>query len=67
MAFALREQRAIFTHDDDFLTMAHSGSEHWGIIYCHPRSRSIGHVLAGLLLIHDCLGKHEMHKHIEFL
>jgi predicted nuclease of predicted toxin-antitoxin system len=38
LAFALREHRAIFTHDDDFLALAHRGTEHWGIIYCHPQS-----------------------------
>jgi predicted nuclease of predicted toxin-antitoxin system len=67
MAFAGREQRAIFTHDDGFLAIAHAGVEHWGIIYCHVQSRSIGHILAGLLLIHDCLDRDEMRGHIEFL
>lgn len=35
IAFALREGRVIFTHDDDFLRHAAAGEEHAGIAFCH--------------------------------
>ena len=67
LAFAVAEQRAIVTHDDDFLALAQRGAAHCGIAYCHMNSRSIGQILRGLLLIQDCLTTEEMREHIEFL
>jgi hypothetical protein len=67
LAFAFSQQRVIFTHDDDFLSLAAGGSEHWGLAFCHAEARSIGQILAGLLLIVDCLAPEEMRNHIEFL
>ncbi len=67
LAFVVREQRVLVTHDDDFLKMAQRNGKHWGIAYCHSQSRSIGQILSGLLLIHDCLDRDQMREHIEFL
>lgn len=67
LAFAFDQQRVIFTHDDDFLAIAWRGAEHLGIVYCHQESRTIGQILAGLLLISDCLTAEEMRNHVEFL
>ena len=67
LAFAVREQRVIVTHDDDFLKLARLRGKHWGIAYCHSQSRSIGQIIGGLLLIHDCLDRDAMREHIEFL
>ncbi len=66
-AHALREQRVIVTHDEDFLAVAKGGVSHCGIAYCHIQSRSIGQILSSLLLLFDCLGPDEMRNHIEFL
>jgi hypothetical protein len=63
----LAEQRVIITHDEDFLAIAGSGIPHAGIAYCHVQSRSIGQMIAALLLIYDCLSPAEMQNHIEFL
>jgi predicted nuclease of predicted toxin-antitoxin system len=67
LAFAIQEMRVIVTHDDDFLRMARDNGNHWGIAYCHSQSRTVGQILSGLLLIHDCLDRNQMREHIEFL
>jgi predicted nuclease of predicted toxin-antitoxin system len=66
VAFGLAQQRTIFTHDEDFLSIAARG-EHPGIVYCHQQSRSVGQILGGLLLIADCLAAEEMRNNVEFL
>jgi uncharacterized protein with PIN domain len=65
--FAHAHQRVLVTHDDDFLTRAKVGLEHAGIAYCHPQSRSIGQIIAALMLISDCLQPDDMQGHVEFL
>ena len=42
LEFSRREGRVIVTHDDDFLSMANSNSDHPGIAYCKQNTRSIG-------------------------
>ena len=63
----LKEQRVIVTHDDDFLSLAKKGSNHCGIAWRGMQTRSIGQILAALMLIHDCLSVEDMRNHIEFL
>jgi predicted nuclease of predicted toxin-antitoxin system len=67
VAFALRENRVIFTLDRDFLRIAARGDEHAGIIYAAQGSQTIGEVVRFLTLMHDCLGEHDMHGRIEYL
>jgi hypothetical protein len=55
------------THDDDFLSRARLGADHAGIAYCHLQSRSIGQIIAALMLIYDCLAPDDMQNHVEFL
>jgi predicted nuclease of predicted toxin-antitoxin system len=40
LAFAVSQERVIFTQDDDFLALHQQGLEHCGIVYCHQNSRS---------------------------
>lgn len=46
LAYAGRERAVIFTHDHDFLRIAHEWTEqaraHWGIVYVHEDKLSIG-------------------------
>ena len=67
LAFAVAEGRVLVTHDEDFLALAKAGVPHAGIAYCHPQLRSIGQVIATLLLIRDCMTAEEMQNHVEFL
>jgi predicted nuclease of predicted toxin-antitoxin system len=39
-AFALKQQRVIVTHDEDFLAVAKAGVSHAGIAYCRVQARS---------------------------
>ena len=67
IAFALAQSRVIVTHDDDFLALHSQGADHAGIAYCHEGSRTIGEMLRGLLLMHECLEPGEMRRRVEFL
>lgn len=66
MAYAKREGRVIFTHDEDFLNLHSKGFEHNGIVYTHQRT-SIGEMVRGLMLIHQVLESDEMKNNVEFL
>lgn len=64
--FAFKQQRVIFTRDDDFLSLAMQPIEHAGIVYA-SQQRSIGTIIRGLMLIYEVLSMEEMRNHIEFL
>lgn len=67
IAFALQNQRVIVTHDRDLLRLAALGASHAGIAYCPPAGRTIGQIVRGLLLIHECLSESDMQDRIEYL
>ncbi len=67
LAFAISQQRVIFTRDDDFLAFHQRGVEHYGLVYCHQNSRSIGEIVRGLILIWEVLELSDMQNHIEFI
>jgi predicted nuclease of predicted toxin-antitoxin system len=67
LAFATSGGRVLVTHDSDFLRMHAAGNPHAGIVYCHPKSRTIGQIVRGLLLIAACLDSDEFVNHVEFL
>jgi predicted nuclease of predicted toxin-antitoxin system len=71
LAYAGKEKAAIFTHDADFLRIAarwmEEGKTHHGIIYCHPKSYSIGECLRKLRVLTSVLSSGDMVDHIEFL
>jgi hypothetical protein len=67
LVYALAERRVIVPHDDDFLTLAQAAVSHAGIAYCHRDLRTIGQIIANLLLIRDCLTSNEMENHVEFI
>lgn len=66
--YALAERAAIFTHDDDFLSLAsESGTEHFGIIYVHQQHLSVGECIRRLKTIVETISPEEMHNRILFL
>ncbi len=67
LAFALSQQRVIFTFDDDFLSLASTGIEHSGIIYTRQQRQSIGNIISNLVLVWECLDSEYMYGRIEFL
>lgn len=67
LAYALREGRAIFTNDADFLRAAAQGIVHSGIVYCSVSDSRIGEVVRYLAMLHDCLAPDDMANRVEFL
>ena len=69
--YAIKHERAIFTHDSDFLIaaqrLAEIGKTHFGIIYIHPKYATVGKCVRGIKLIVDILEKYEMINQVEFL
>jgi Domain of unknown function (DUF5615) len=66
IAFALQNQRVIYTNDEDYLILNDQGVAHGGIVFCHQGSRSIGEVVRFLALLHACLSVDDMQGTIEF-
>ncbi|MEG4272779.1 MULTISPECIES: DUF5615 family PIN-like protein [unclassified Microcoleus] len=67
LAFAISQELAIFTQDDDFLAIHQRGLEHCAIVYCHQNTRSIGEIVRGLILIWEVLEPSDMQNHVEFI
>ncbi len=65
--FAERENRVIFTNDDDFLRLHGQGVKHAGVVVCARGSRSRKEIIRYLSLIHDCLTEEEMSGRVEYL
>ena len=67
LEFAHRDERVIFSFDDDFLSLASQGIEHSGIAYCHQRDRTIGQVVHVLVALWRDKTAEEMVGQIHFL
>jgi predicted nuclease of predicted toxin-antitoxin system len=67
LAFAISQERVIFTQDADFLRLNQAGATHTGIAFCRKNTRSIGEIVSGLVLIWECLEPEEMPDRIEFI
>ncbi|WP_442948064.1 DUF5615 family PIN-like protein [Nostoc sp.] len=54
--FVMSQNRVIFTHDDDFMILHHSGFiMHAGIIYCVHNCCSIGEILRSFIVSWEVL------------
>ena len=67
IAFALAENRVIFTQDQDFLRHHSTGDEHAGIVYSQQGVRSIGEIVRSLHFLSDCLEPQDMRGQLEFI
>jgi hypothetical protein len=67
LAHALSDGRVLVTQDSDFLRLHEQGYAHAGIAYCAQGTRTIGHIVSGLVLIHELLTRDEMLGRVEFL
>jgi predicted nuclease of predicted toxin-antitoxin system len=67
IAYAVRTTRVIFTQDEDFLRHSAAGMPHAGIAFTAQQTRSIGQIIAGLLLIWAVYEPEEMANRVEFL
>jgi len=67
IAYALTVGRVIFTKDSDYLRLNASGKPHAGIAYCHQRTRSIGEIIDGLILIWEVYDPKEVTGRVEYI
>ena len=66
LEFALEQGRVIFTHDDDFLRLAATGTKHAGMVY-GSQQLPLGASIRSLMLIYEVLTAEEMQNQLEFL
>ena len=66
LAYACAHERVVVTYDDDFLRLNHQGHPHAGIAY-FPRVRSIGEIIASLILMYEVIDSAEMAGSVEYL
>lgn len=66
LAFGLENGYVLVTQDDDFLTLARK-TEHAGIAYCKPNTRSVKELLRGLFALHEQVSQEDMYKQVRFL
>jgi predicted nuclease of predicted toxin-antitoxin system len=71
LAYAQALNMVLFTHDEDFLKIAHerlmAGQPHSGIIYVHQQKLSLGEMIRRLKVIAELLTEDDFLNHIEFL
>lgn len=71
LAYAQALNMILFTHDEDFLKIAHArlthGQPHGGIIYVHQQKLDLGEIIRRLKVITDLLTEDDFYNHIEFL
>lgn len=67
IAYGLATGRVVFTQDEDFLRLHAAGVEHRGIAFCYQQTRSIGQIIAGLLLIWEVYRPEEMAGQVEYV
>jgi predicted nuclease of predicted toxin-antitoxin system len=66
LAFALSQQRVLFTQDSDFIRLHQAGVSHAGIVYVRQRT-GVGDIIRGLTLIATVMSLEDMSNHIEYL
>ena len=67
LEFARRGGRVLVTQDAGFIQRHEQGVEHPGLAFCQQGSRSIGEIIAGLILIYEVLTPEEMRGRVEYL
>ena len=70
LVYAAAHRMVIFTHDTDFLLLAHqagSAEGHWGVIYVHQDKLTIGECIRRLKEISDIFELEDFRNHVEFL
>ncbi|MEP7292955.1 MAG: DUF5615 family PIN-like protein [Chloroflexota bacterium] len=66
LVFALEQNYVLVTQDDDLLTLARK-TEHAGIAYYKPRTRSVKEILHGLFALYENVSQAEMVNQVRFL
>lgn len=64
LAYCLRENRVIVTHDQDFLVIASQSTEHAGVVYVPMGKRSVGHMVRRLEAL---AARADLHGEVRYL
>ena len=67
LGVASAAERVLVTNDSDFLRLHGQQHRHACIAYCQQGERSIGQLVAALVLIYEVLEPSEMAERVEFL
>lgn len=67
LSSARRAGRVLVTHDGDFLRLHQQGAPHAGIAYSEQGTRSIGQLIAYVVLIYEALETDEIAGRVEFV
>ena len=71
LQFAASQKWLLFTHDTDFLALAHQWRLqerlHWGVVYVHQEKLGLGECIRRLKDIVDIFTAEEFQNHIEYL
>jgi predicted nuclease of predicted toxin-antitoxin system len=65
--FIRQQNRVIITHDKDFLIIASRTSDYPGIVYCQQKTRSLGEIIEGLVLIYEMYTAEDIVGRVEYL
>jgi predicted nuclease of predicted toxin-antitoxin system len=71
LQYASQQRAVLFTHDPHLIVVAHQwvrqGQEHWGVIYVHQESLSIGECIRRLKDFAEILQAADMKNRVEYL
>ena len=68
LQYAIQQQAAIFTHDDDFLVMAiQSSYQHFGVIYVHQQKYPVGECIRRLKRLAQTTAQSVLRNRVIFL
>jgi predicted nuclease of predicted toxin-antitoxin system len=67
LAYVVTEGRLIFTEDQDFLRIHAMGTPHPGVAYCRQKTRTVGQIVRGLLLIWERYEPDEVRNTVRYL
>ena len=67
LQYAIRENRVLVSHDDDFLVLASTGIDHNGIVYCRNQRGSTGRLVLALNTLWRSLTPDDMAGTIRFV
>ena len=67
LSHASLEVRVLVTHDSDFLRLYQQHHQHTSVAYCRPGTRTIGDLVASLVLIFELLEAEETDGRVESL
>lgn len=67
LAYCHASGRTLFTHDSDFLRLHAAGARHHGIVWCAPRSRTVGEIVRALMELAEMAEPEDLSQQVHYL